>query len=91
MDFQRREIQFSGRVQGVGFRYTTQRISTDHDVAGFVQNLPNGRVLLVVEGTRRAIDGFVTAIQSSMQDKIREVLQTPQEYTGEFSDFSIHR
>jgi acylphosphatase len=47
---ERRTVFYSGLVQGVGFRYTTQRIAQQHAFAGFVRNLPDGRVQLVAEG-----------------------------------------
>ena len=46
----RRTSHFSGHVQGVGFRYTVQDLAADFDVRGYVRNLPDGRVELVVEG-----------------------------------------
>ena len=47
---QRREVYFSGRVQGVGFRYTVRMVASRFAVTGFVKNLPDGRVQLVAEG-----------------------------------------
>ena len=47
---QRRETHYSGQVQGVGFRFQTLRIARAYEVAGFVRNLPDGRVELVAEG-----------------------------------------
>ena len=49
-DCTRRHCYFSGRVQGVGFRYTSRNIAINYDVTGFVRNLPDGRVELVAEG-----------------------------------------
>ena len=39
-------VYFSGRVQGVGFRFTTLQVAKEFEVAGFVSNLPDGRVRL---------------------------------------------
>ena len=64
--FERREVYFSGGVQGVGFRYTTERLAARFDVRGFVQNLGDGRVLLVVEGRPEEIDRFVAAVHRAM-------------------------
>ncbi len=63
---ERRVIHFQGRVQGVGFRYTAARIAEGFAVAGYVQNLPDGRVLLVVEGEPAELDRFVAAIEAEM-------------------------
>ena len=47
-------IHYSGRVQGVGFRYQTHRVAAGFEVTGTVRNLPNGRVELVAEGDKIA-------------------------------------
>jgi acylphosphatase len=88
--YERREIRFSGKVQGVGFRYTTRDIATRHRVAGFVQNLDDGRVLLVVEGERLDIDGFLNELRAESQRNIRGEESTTLPVTNEYIDFSIH-
>ena len=45
-----KRIIFSGRVQGVGFRYTTKEIATGFDVVGSAKNLPDGTVALELMG-----------------------------------------
>ena len=45
-----KKIIFSGRVQGVGFRYTTKEVATGYDVVGSVKNLPDGSVELLIMG-----------------------------------------
>jgi len=59
-------VHFSGRVQGVGFRFTTTRVAREFTVAGYVQNLDDGRVRLVVEGERDELDRYVKAVQEAM-------------------------
>lgn len=39
-------VFFSGRVQGVGFRYSALQVAKEFDVSGFVCNLTDGRVRL---------------------------------------------
>ena len=46
----RYRVLVSGRVQGVFFRDTCQRLAIEHGVAGWVCNLPDGRVEAVFEG-----------------------------------------
>ena len=60
-----RKILYEGRVQGVGFRYTVKRIATGYEVAGWVRNLPDGRVELVAEGTPEELKAFQQAIRES--------------------------
>lgn len=48
----------SGQVQGVGYRYFAQRSSAKHQVRGYVKNLEDGRVEVVVEGNGIAVEAF---------------------------------
>jgi acylphosphatase len=73
MPRERRQVHFSGRVQGVGFRYTCQSLSVGFAVSGYVRNLADGRVELVSEGDPVEIDRFIAAIQAEMGYYIREV------------------
>jgi acylphosphatase len=59
------EVSFEGRVQGVGFRYSVKELATGFDVVGWVKNVPDGRVLLCVQGDKTEVDEFVESILSS--------------------------
>lgn len=85
----RRTVFFSGRVQGVGFRFTTEGIAARFAVSGFVRNLPDGRVELVAEGTAGELDRFQDAIKQTMHRQINEVNATDAVATGEFRSFQI--
>jgi acylphosphatase len=85
----RREIHFEGRVQGVGFRQTTRSIATGFPVVGFVQNLPDGRVRLVAEGSSVEVDRFVAAVQNELNRYIRDMQTDDSPAVGEFKDFDI--
>ncbi len=61
----RLSVFFEGHVQGVGFRYTTQQIATGYEVAGMVENLPDGRVSLIVEGQEEELSLYLEAIGKS--------------------------
>ncbi len=56
-------IFYSGRVQGVGFRYQTKRTALGFEVTGLVRNLADGRVELIAEGARAELEAFRTAIR----------------------------
>ena len=86
---QRRVCHFSGRVQGVGFRYTAQNIAMRYDVYGFVRNLPDGRVELVMEGPEGEMDNVVDNIQQKMDGFIKRVDVQSAPATGEFGRFAI--
>ena len=85
----RRIVLFSGHVQGVGFRYTTCRIASDFDVAGWVRNLPDGRVEAVIEGDEAEVGRFVHAVKERMSGYIRAVQASDADATGEFAGFDV--
>src|SRR5438552_1157467 len=49
---------YSGRVQGVGFRYTVKTAASGFEVTGLVRNLRDGRVELMAEGLRDELEAF---------------------------------
>ena len=59
------QVFYEGRVQGVGFRYTARRVAAGYDVAGYVRNLPDGRVELVASGDDEEVDGFLQGVRES--------------------------
>jgi acylphosphatase len=65
-----KRVYYSGRVQGVGFRYTAQGLATGFAVAGYVRNLRNGEVELVAEGEPAEVDGFLGAVGRRMEHLI---------------------
>jgi len=75
---------FTGRVQGVGFRYTTSNIARRYAVAGFVKNLPDGRVELVAEGVKQDLQMFLDDIQASMSSNIHDTKSDMTPAIGEF-------
>ncbi|MCK6456427.1 MAG: acylphosphatase [Phycisphaerae bacterium] len=85
----RRTILFSGRVQGVGFRYTTCNVARTLPVAGYVRNLADGRVETVVEGPPDEIDRLVRRLRDTFGASIRDVHETASPATGEFRGFEI--
>lgn len=61
-EIKRFRIKFSGRVQGVGFRYTAYHIAQGLGLTGWVQNEYDGSVLCEVQGERIDIDSFIGKI-----------------------------
>lgn len=56
-------IRVSGRVQGVGFRWWTQRTADRLGLVGTVENLPDGRVEVHAQGDEASVDALVAALQ----------------------------
>jgi acylphosphatase len=86
---EQREIYYSGRVQGVGFRYTARSLAARYRVTGFVQNLPDGQVRLVVEGAPDEIQAFADSIHAEMDAYIRDAQVSVRPATGRFGGFEI--
>lgn len=86
---ERRRIVFRGMVQGVGFRYTARAIARNHVVTGYVRNLPDGRVELVLEGEPTNIDGYLEQLRGQMRDYISDAAETTAPATGEFDAFEV--
>ena len=82
-------IIYSGRVQGVGFRYTTRNISRRYDVTGYVKNLPDGTVEVVITGPTDEVAGFVTEIAEAMQGNITETCTEPYDSVETFRGFRV--
>jgi len=90
----RRRIQvyYSGNVQGVGFRYAVKSVATGFEVAGFVRNLPDGRVELLAEGDPAELDGFRQAIrEAGLEHFIRDETVQWDQARNEFRGFEIAR
>jgi acylphosphatase len=83
-----KRVIYAGRVQGVGFRYTTHQLAGGFAVGGYVWNLPNGNVELLAEGVADQVDGFLAAVEQRMRDYIAN--QSVQEEAGQgFQEFTI--
>jgi acylphosphatase len=90
MSIERRRALYSGRVQGVGFRYTTHRLAQGHAVSGYVRNLPDGRVEVVAEGEPTVVGAFFDAITREFAGNIREAeIQTEPSDRPSLTGFTI--
>lgn len=85
----RETVFFQGRVQGVGFRYTTLQVAKGFEVSGWVKNLPDGRVELQAEGDPEEIDAFISAIEETMDGYIRKTERSAVRVEAEFKGFTI--
>lgn len=90
-DVHHETVYFTGRVQGVGFRYQSLQVSKEFDVTGYVKNLPDGRVQLEAEGTKAEVDAFVAAIEERMHGHVRKVERASARRTAQFQGFSIQQ
>ncbi|MBA3785068.1 MAG: acylphosphatase [Acidobacteria bacterium] len=87
-----RKFIISGLVQGVGYRFFTQRAAARHQVRGYVKNLADGRVEALAQGSEKSVENFkhdLTAGPSfSNVEHIEEIVVEP---SGWYSSFRIER
>jgi len=80
----------SGRVQGVFFRSETQDEAQRHGLAGWVRNLPDGRVEAVFEGEKEAVNKLIEFCRRGPPGaRITDVEVVWENYTGELRGFRI--
>jgi acylphosphatase len=88
-EIQARRVIYSGRVQGVGFRYTAQRIAQRHAVTGFVKNLRDGRVELIAQGAREELERLLKEIAGAMQGNIEATDVQTVPVSAQFRSFEV--
>jgi len=82
-------IYYTGRVQGVGFRATAAEIARDYPVTGWVKNLDDGRVQLLVEGPEASADAFLKAVHKRWEKSIEKEEVEKQKVSGKFKGFEV--
>ncbi len=83
-----KRVRYSGRVQGVGFRYTAQQIAAGFSVKGYVRNSPDGAVELVAEGPADQVAAFLEALAAHMAGYIAQSTAR-EEPCGGYQGFGI--
>ena len=87
-----RKFIFTGLVQGVGFRFFTQRVAARHQVRGWVRNLEDGRVEAFAQGPEKSVEEFkhdlTAGPRHSRVDEVEELVIEP---TLEYSNFRIEK
>lgn len=89
MDQTAKHILFRGQVQGVGFRYTANRIAGRYNISGFVRNLPDGDVEMLTQGPQQDIDKCIADIQDSFKGYIGDTKIEPVPCNSRYTDFRI--
>ncbi|HIH89657.1 TPA: carbamoyltransferase HypF [Candidatus Bathyarchaeota archaeon] len=87
------EVRVTGRVQGVGFRPFIYRLAVRHGLRGYVINLGDAGVEVVVEGATREVEGLINAIKSEAPSvsEVGGVLASYRPYRGRFEEFVIDK
>ncbi len=82
-------VFYSGRVQGVGFRFTAEAAARKFKLSGWASNLRDGRVEVVAEGDEAALKDFIERISVEMSNFISGADVSWEHPSGEFKDFCI--
>ena len=82
-------VYYTGRVQGVGFRFTAQDLANEKGVFGWAKNLRDGRVEIRAEAEEKVLKDFLENIKQYFSQYIQDIEAEWVETTEEFDDFSI--
>jgi len=80
-------VYYSGKVQGVGFRYSAVNCALKLPITGFVKNLPDQRVEVVAEGKEADLKNFLVDLEGQMSNYIREKQISWEPGNGQFKTF----
>lgn len=88
----RARLLVSGKVQGVNFRFYTNEKAFQLGVKGWVRNLEDGRVEILIEGETTAVDDLIAwSRRGPSSARVEKVVTEEQPYRGDLPDFYITR
>ena len=82
-------VYYIGRVQGVGFRFTSEDVAGNLGICGWVKNLRDGRVEVLAEAEEGVLKDFLEKIKQYFSNYIQDTEVEWSEATGKFRDFRI--
>jgi len=84
-------VNYEGKVQGVGFRYAVRELAKGFMVVGWVSNLTDGSVEMLVQGESEEVEEFLTEIseESEVSHHISKVRIQGESYDENLSNFRI--
>ncbi len=86
----RAKLIIKGTVQGVNFRYYTQREAKRNNLTGWVRNLPDGSVAALFEGEEEDVEMMIQWCHHGPPSaRVTELIVQKEEFRGEFQSFSI--
>ncbi|MFH1201325.1 MAG: acylphosphatase [Candidatus Omnitrophota bacterium] len=89
MDNKQVHVVYSGRVQGVGFRFTVEHIARQINVVGWVKNLPDGKVEVLAQGSDEDLKDLLSEIKAELSSYIKNEDVSWSDVTEEFKNFRI--
>jgi acylphosphatase len=86
----RAHVLVFGKVQGVYFRQNTRVVASRHGVSGWIRNMKDGRVEIVLEGNEKDVGLVVEwCFTGPPNARVYDVDVNYEKYTGEFQDFTV--
>ncbi|MBU4252829.1 MAG: acylphosphatase [Candidatus Omnitrophica bacterium] len=82
-------LYYSGKVQGIGFRYVVLDIALGLKIYGWVKNLNDGRVEVLAESKEDTLNVFLEQINQHFSRYITDTIVERLPANGKFSDFQV--
>jgi acylphosphatase len=83
------EVNYKGRVQGVGFRWQVCNISKNFNCTGYVKNLLDGSVEFLAEGELKEVESFIETVDSTLKGYWNHKSADKRAGLPHFQDFAI--
>lgn len=83
-------LKVTGLVQGMGYRYSSQKEARKRGLVGYVSNLRDGSVELVAEGEEQALKDFLVWCYNGVgAATVQAIEDTWKDPAGKYEDFVI--
>ena len=69
MPSQNLQLWFSGKVQGVGFRFTSAQVARGFEISGWVKNLADGRVQMEIQGEADVLRAYLICLEKAIMGR----------------------
>ena len=90
MSQKRVHVFVTGRVQGVFFRQATKVTAIKNNVTGWVRNLDDGRVEILIEGDDKCIDSVIALCDCGpANSRVDDIQINNENYLGSFENFEV--
>jgi acylphosphatase len=84
-------VFISGRVQGVGYRYSTLQQAQQLGVSGWVRNLPDGRVEAIFEGNQNIVEEMINWCRKGPSGSVVQAVKVEYEALENLQGFKISK